>query len=65
MQQMVPRLDLTEIQGDLLIGMQKNAQLFIFFKITEAAAFKARTKEFVVSRMTNARRGARARSAGL
>ena len=31
-QQMVPRLDLNEIQADLLIGMQKNAQLFIFFK---------------------------------
>ena len=54
-QQMLPRLDLNEIQGDLLIGMQKNAQLFIFFKITETAAFKARTKEFVVSRMTSAR----------
>jgi Dyp-type peroxidase family len=52
---MVPQLDLHEIQGDLLIGMQKNAQLFIFFKITETAAFKARTKEFVVSRMTSAR----------
>src|SRR6516225_2473087 len=52
---MLPRLDLNEIQGDLLIGMQKNAQLFIFFKITETAAFKARTKEFVVGRMTSAR----------
>ena len=52
---MLPRLDLNEIQGDLLIGMQKNAQLFIFFKITETAAFKARMKEYVVSRMTSAR----------
>lgn len=52
---MVPRLDLNQIQGDLLIGMQKNAQLFIFFKIVDAVGFKAQTKEYVVSRMASAR----------
>lgn len=49
------RLDLPEIQGDLLIGMQKNAELFIFFKINDAPRFKTRAKEYVVSRVTSAR----------
>ena len=35
------RLDLDEIQGDVLAGMQKNAELFLFFKITDGARFKA------------------------
>ena len=51
-QQMVPRLDLNEIQGDLLIGMQKNAQLFLFFKIADAARFKAVAREYVVGLLT-------------
>jgi len=54
-QQMVPRLDLDEIQGDLLIGMHKNAQLFIFFKVVDVARFKARTKEYLIGRVTSAR----------
>jgi Dyp-type peroxidase family len=54
-QQMVPRLDLDEIQGDLLIGMHKNAQLFIFFKIVDAVRFQTWTKEYVVRRVTSAR----------
>ena len=49
------RLDLNEIQGDLLIGMHKNAQLFIFFKVVDAARFKARTKEYLIGRVTSAR----------
>jgi len=49
------RLDLREIQGDLLIGMQKNAEQFIFFKINDVPRFKARTKEYLVRWMTNAR----------
>ena len=32
-QQITPQLDLNEIQGDVLIGMQKNAELFVFFTI--------------------------------
>jgi Dyp-type peroxidase family len=51
-QQMVPRLDLNEIQGDLLIGMQKNAQLFLFFKMADAARFKAVAREYVVGLLT-------------
>ena len=49
------RLDLNEIRGDLLVGMQKNAELFIFFKINDALQFKAQVKKHVIGRMTNAR----------
>jgi Dyp-type peroxidase family len=49
------RLDLNEIQGDLLSGMQKHAELFLFFKIADAARFKALAREYAVARLTNAR----------
>jgi hypothetical protein len=49
------RLDLNEIQGDLLSGMQKHAELFLFFKIADAARFKDLAREYVVSRLTNGR----------
>jgi len=55
MQQTTPRLDLSDIQGDMLVGMQKNAELFTFFKITDALQLKAQLKEHVIARMTNAR----------
>lgn len=51
-----PMLDLDEIQGDLLVGMQKNAELFVFFKIVDASRFKALTREYVVSHVTSLRR---------
>jgi Dyp-type peroxidase family len=54
-QQTTPRLDLNEIQGDVLIGMQKRAELFIFFKITEPARFKTRTKESIINQVTSTR----------
>jgi Dyp-type peroxidase family len=54
-QQLTSRLDLNVIQGDLLIGMHKNAEVFMFFKIADAAGFKAQTKEYVVGRVTSAR----------
>jgi Dyp-type peroxidase family len=47
-------LDLAEIQGDLLIGMQKNAELFLFFKIADPGGFKAQLAQHVVSRVTSA-----------
>ncbi|KAF5375784.1 hypothetical protein D9757_008981 [Collybiopsis confluens] len=34
-------LNLTNIQGDILIGMKKNKELFFFFKIQDATAFKS------------------------
>jgi Dyp-type peroxidase family len=48
-----PRLKLNEIQGDLLVGMHKNAELFLFFKITDAARFKAVVREYVVGLLTH------------
>jgi Dyp-type peroxidase family len=53
-QQLAPRLDLVEIQGDLLGGMHKNAELFIFFKIADAARFKAWIREYIIGRIASA-----------
>ena len=47
------RLDLNDIQGDLLSGMQKHAELFLFFKIADAARFKDLAREYVVGRLTH------------
>jgi hypothetical protein len=49
-------LDLKEIQGDVLIGLQKNAENFIFFKIVDVASFKGLLKAVVLRRITNAER---------
>lgn len=49
------QLDLNEIQGDLLVGMQKHAELFVFFKITDATRFKAVVREYVVDLLTHGR----------
>jgi Dyp-type peroxidase family len=49
-------LDLKEIQGDVLIGLQKNSENFIFFKIVDAASFKGLIKSLVVPRITNSER---------
>jgi Dyp-type peroxidase family len=46
-------LDLKEIQGDVLIGLQKNAENFIFFKIVDVASFKGLLKGVVLQRITN------------
>jgi Dyp-type peroxidase family len=51
-----PELELDDIQGDMLVGMQKNAELFVFFKITDVPRFKARAQESIVGQATNARR---------
>ena len=39
--QNTPELDLDDIQGDVLTGMHKNAELFLFFRITDVPRFKA------------------------
>ena len=49
------RLDLNEIQGDLLGGMQKHAELFLFFKIADAARFKTLAREYVAGLLTHGR----------
>ena len=59
-QMITPELDLDEIQGDLLVGMQKNAELFVFFKITDASRFKVLAGRYLVGQVTSVRR-ARAR----
>ena len=33
-------IDLSNIQGDILIGLQKDAQVFVFFKIDDVPTFK-------------------------
>jgi Dyp-type peroxidase family len=53
-QQITPRLDLNEIQGDLLIGLQKNAECFVFFKIVDAGLFKRLLTQHVARRITSA-----------
>lgn len=49
-------LELDDIQGDVLEGLQKNAEAFIFFKIIEPAAFKGLAKQHLVPRITSAKK---------
>src|SRR5690348_571789 len=51
-----PELELRDIQGDVLIGLQKRAELFLFFKIVDAAGFKALLREGVTFEVTSASR---------
>lgn len=46
-------IDLDEIQGDILIGLQKRAQRFAFFTITDVAAFKVALREIIVPKVTS------------
>jgi Dyp-type peroxidase family len=48
-----PPLDLLEIQGDVLIGLQKNFERFIFFKIAEIEAFKSALRKHIPHRITS------------
>jgi Dyp-type peroxidase family len=50
-----PTLDLDAIQGDVLLGLQKNAELFLFFAIADAARFKAVARQYIVGQLTSAR----------
>ena len=45
-------LDLSEIQGDVVLGLQKNVQTFIFFKIDDVAEFKATLRNVLLERIT-------------
>lgn len=38
-------LDLGAIQGDILVGLQKDAEIFVFFRIEDPAGFKAALKK--------------------
>lgn len=48
-------LDLDEIQGDVPIGLQKDFEDFIFFKILDKGAFKVALRRDVIGRITSAR----------
>lgn len=50
-----PRLDLNAIQGDVLIGLQKHVELFVFFAIADATRFRAVAKRDIVGHLTSAR----------
>src|SRR5690242_13545309 len=47
-----PELELRDIQGDMLIGLQKQAELFLFFKIIDVSTFKAQLRQHVTSELT-------------
>ena len=49
-------LELRDIQGDILIGLQKQAELFLFFKIIDTVAFKASLRQYVTEEVTSAAR---------
>jgi Dyp-type peroxidase family len=50
----LPPLELGDIQGDVLIGLQKNAECFVFFKIVNPGSFKRLVKQHVAWRITSA-----------
>lgn len=51
-----PGLDLDDIQGDVLVGLHKDAELFLFFAIADAAGFKSALRQQVIGRLTSTRR---------
>jgi len=50
-----PKLDLDQIQGDVLIGLQKFFERFVFFAIQDAPAFKAALRQDLAKRITTTR----------
>ena len=50
-----PTLDLEDIQGDILEGLQKNYENFIFFKIVSAISFKSLSKIWMSGSITTAK----------
>lgn len=49
-----PQLELRDIQGDILVGLQKDFEWFLFFKINDAAKFKEFLRTTLVPRITTA-----------
>jgi len=45
-------LELAEIQGDVLLGLQKFFECFVFFEIKDTAAFKAASQHRILRRIT-------------
>lgn len=50
----LPPLELGDIQGDVLIGLQKNAERFVFFKILNPDSFKRLVKQHLIWHITSA-----------
>src|SRR6266404_6165543 len=48
-------LDLDDIQGDVLVGLQKDSEIFLFFKIVDKILFKRSVKLHVAGRVTSVR----------
>jgi Dyp-type peroxidase family len=51
----VPNIDLDQIQGDVLIGLQKFAEQFLFFQIKDVPGFKALLRKKIAPRVTTTR----------
>lgn len=49
----VTNIDLDQIQGDVLIGLQKLAEQFLFFQIKDVAGFKTILRKQIAHRITN------------
>jgi Dyp-type peroxidase family len=49
-------VQLDDIQGDVLVGLQKNAELFLFFRISDVPLFKTVMRTQLVRRITSAQR---------
>jgi len=50
----LPSRELGDIQGDVLIGLQKNAECFVFFKVVNLCSFKRLVRQHVTWRITSA-----------
>ena len=50
-----PGLELDEIQGDVLLGLQKLFERFVFFEIKDVKTFKAALRRKVAHRITTSR----------
>ncbi|KAJ7220135.1 dye-decolorizing peroxidase precursor [Mycena pura] len=46
-------LNLSDIQGDILVGMKKNKELFFFFDIANVKNFKAKLKSVILPLLTS------------
>jgi Dyp-type peroxidase family len=51
----LPGLDLDQIQGDVLIGLQKIVERFVFFEIKDVVQFKALLRRRIAHRVTTSR----------
>ena len=50
----VGSLDLDDIQGDVIVGLQKRSERFVFFTIADVAGFKRAAKSHLPRRITSA-----------